>query len=63
MLCSTAESARFRVYDLVEDAPPKNFHEAAERGDTNYLVKTIERTIDFDINMTVRCRNSVVASS
>ncbi|WIA33907.1 hypothetical protein OEZ86_007006 [Tetradesmus obliquus] len=50
-LC-TPKSARFRVYDLVEDAPPKNFHEAAERGDTNYLVKTIERTIDFDINMT-----------
>eukprot|EP00882_Tetradesmus_deserticola_P006660 GHRQ01007013.1.p1 GENE.GHRQ01007013.1~~GHRQ01007013.1.p1 ORF type:complete len:195 (+),score=75.21 GHRQ01007013.1:144-728(+) len=53
ILC-TPKSARFRVYDLVGDAPPKNIHEAAERGDTHYIVKAIERTIDFDINMTDR---------
>jgi hypothetical protein len=58
---ASAESARFRVYDLVEDAPPKNFHEAAERGDTNYIVKAIERTIDFDINLTVSFGASVQA--
>eukprot|EP00878_Enallax_costatus_P003965 GHUV01004186.1.p2 GENE.GHUV01004186.1~~GHUV01004186.1.p2 ORF type:complete len:191 (+),score=59.06 GHUV01004186.1:313-885(+) len=43
-------SSRFRVYELVEDGPPKNFHEAAERGDVTYMVKLMERTIDFDIN-------------
>eukprot|EP00882_Tetradesmus_deserticola_P025893 GHRQ01028479.1.p1 GENE.GHRQ01028479.1~~GHRQ01028479.1.p1 ORF type:complete len:129 (+),score=16.87 GHRQ01028479.1:349-735(+) len=55
ILC-TPKSARFRVYDLVGDAPPKNIHEAAERGDTHYIVKAIERTIDFDINMIVSKR-------
>lgn len=48
-----AESTRFKVYDLVEDAPPKNFHEAAERGDAAYMVRLIERTIDFNINLQV----------
>lgn len=49
-----AETAgRFAVYDLMEDAPPKNFIEAAERGDNNYIVKVIERTLDFNINQTV----------
>jgi hypothetical protein len=42
------------VYDLVEDAPPRSFIEAAERGDDNYIIKAIERTIDFNINQTVR---------
>jgi hypothetical protein len=37
----------------MEDAPPKNFIEAAERGDNNYIVKVIERTLDFNINQTV----------
>eukprot|EP00775_Hariotina_reticulata_P002654 gene2655-2953_t len=44
------QSGRFAVYDLVDEAPPKTFHEAAERGDTAYIIKVIERTIDFDIN-------------
>lgn len=52
-----AETSRFRVYDLVEDAPPKNFHEAAERGDVTYMVKLMERTIDFDINEQVCSRS------
>jgi hypothetical protein len=42
------------VYELVDEAPPKSFHEAAERGDTTYIIKVIERTIDFDINQQVR---------
>lgn len=44
---------RFAVYDLVEDGPPRNFIEAAERGDDNYIIKAIERTLDFNINQTV----------
>eukprot|EP00879_Flechtneria_rotunda_P004851 GHRR01005125.1.p1 GENE.GHRR01005125.1~~GHRR01005125.1.p1 ORF type:complete len:196 (+),score=77.08 GHRR01005125.1:170-757(+) len=43
-------SSRFKVYDLLEEAPPKTIHEAAERGDCSFIVKTIERTIDFDVN-------------
>lgn len=46
-------SGRFAVYDLLEAGPPRNFIEAAERGDENYIIKTIERTIDFNINQTV----------
>jgi len=40
------------VYDLVEDRAeaPKSIHEAAERGNTNWCVRAIERTIDFDVN-------------
>lgn len=46
-------SARYAVYDLVEDGPPRTFIEAAERGDDSYIIKTIERTLDFNINQTV----------
>lgn len=53
LLFLNAESAKFRVYDLIDDGPPKNIHEAAERGDATYIVKLIERTIDFDINQQV----------
>ncbi len=42
------------MYDLVESPAPKTFHEAAEQGNTGMIVKTIERTIDFDINQRVR---------
>jgi len=47
------------VYDLVEDAPPRSFIEAAERGDDNYIIKAIERTLDFNINQTVCCSQAV----
>mmetsp|Transcript_550 Transcript_550/g.1483 ORF Transcript_550/g.1483 Transcript_550/m.1483 type:complete len:169 (-) Transcript_550:187-693(-) len=29
---------------------PKNLHEAAERGDVNFIRDVIERTVDFDVN-------------
>lgn len=45
---------RFAINDLVEDGPPRNFIEAAERGDDSYIIKAIERTLDFNINQTVR---------
>eukprot|EP00877_Chromochloris_zofingiensis_P009255 jgi/Chrzof1/4583/Cz14g19050.t1 len=52
--CLTPSSSnlkhKFAVFDLVEDAPPKTFHEAAERGNTSVIMRYIERTIDFDIN-------------
>ena len=40
------------MYGLSEDTaePPKSFHDAAERGDTTWCVRAIERTIDFDVN-------------
>jgi hypothetical protein len=53
LLLATETSARFAVYDLLEAGPPRNFIEAAERGDDNYIIKVIERTIDFNINQTV----------
>lgn len=42
--------SKFAVFGLVDEEPPKTFHEAAEKGNTNMLVRMIERTIDFDIN-------------
>lgn len=47
---TTSNRNKFSVYDLVEEAPPRSFHEAAERGNTKFLIRTIERNIEFDIN-------------
>jgi hypothetical protein len=49
-----ASGSRFAVRDLEEEAPPRSFMEAGERGDTNFIVKAIERTLDFKINQAVR---------
>ncbi|KAI8467738.1 MAG: ankyrin repeat-containing domain protein [Monoraphidium minutum] len=63
---ATPSSARppvnkFAVYDLSEDRndPPKTIHEAAERGNTAWCVRTIERTLDFDIN----CRDRLMRTA
>jgi hypothetical protein len=41
------------VYDLVENKAPKNFFEAAEAGDSDMIIRMIERTLDFDVNQKV----------
>jgi hypothetical protein len=64
-----AESlGKFPVLETTEEAPPKNLHEAAEKGQTNMAVRMIERTIDFDINQrvslaTVLCSTSIALAS
>jgi hypothetical protein len=49
------------VYDLDEDRneAPKTFHDAAERGNTAWCVRAIERTIDFDVN----CRDRLMRTA
>jgi hypothetical protein len=49
------------VYDLAEERgePPKTFHEAAERGDTSWCVRAIERNLDFDAN----CRDRLMRTA
>ncbi|KIY92912.1 hypothetical protein MNEG_15050 [Monoraphidium neglectum] len=52
---------KFAVYDLDEDRneAPKTFHDAAERGNTAWCVRAIERTIDFDVN----CRDRLMRTA
>lgn len=46
----TGQKKKFAVYDLIEDQPPTTFHEAAEKGAIKFLIRMIERNVDFDIN-------------
>lgn len=48
-----AAESKFAVYDLVENKAPKNFFEAAEAGDSDMIIRMIERTLDFDVNQKV----------
>ena len=46
---------KFAVFDLrSDDAHPKTIHEAGEKGNVNFIMRQVERTIDFDINQRVR---------
>ncbi|GBF93117.1 hypothetical protein Rsub_05846 [Raphidocelis subcapitata] len=58
---TTTRGSKFAVYDLSEERgeAPKSFHEAAERGDTSWCVRTIERTLDFDVN----CRDRLMRTA
>lgn len=58
---SETPTCKFPVYELSEDrdAPPKTFHEAAERGNTAWCIRAIERTLDFDVN----CRDRLMRTA
>jgi len=50
----TVRAAKDEDADLKAVGAPKSIHEAAERGNTGFIVRAIERTLDFDINQKAR---------
>lgn len=46
---------KFAIFESDNDSksPPKTIHEAAEQGNTNWVLSAVERTIEFDIDQRV----------
>ena len=43
-----------------EIAAPRTIHEAAQNGDLSWIVRTVERTLDYDINSRDRLQRTAL---
>lgn len=50
----SSKQGGYQIYAPTAQGTSTDFHEAAERGDRKYIIATLERSLDFNVNVKAR---------